>query len=149
MADRSFDRDQDATAAGSDDPRVIRSVAVTVEDVVTALEANRSGDRGAVLRITPPFSGRMRARIHIADADGGYTGDVAPIHLDPDSLVVDVPAYPTADETAGAEIDVELRRQRHTERLTEWRETVSKQLRDELTVATDSGTVDVRVVALG
>ena len=41
----------------SDDPTVIRSLAVTADDVVAALEANERRDAAAVLRVTPPFSG--------------------------------------------------------------------------------------------
>jgi len=133
----------------SDDPGVIRSVAVTVGDVVAALEANRALDRGAVLRITPPFSGRMRARLHVVDE--ALEGETDSIHLDPDMLVTDVPAYPTADETA-AEMtsdDLESHRQRHTERIAAWRETVRGQLRNEIRFDHPSGSVDVQLLALG
>lgn len=146
MADRS-DRPERET----DDPRAIRSVAVTVDDVVAALEATRSANRNAVLRITPPFAGRMRARIHVAGGEGAYDGDAEPIHLDPDSLVTDVPDYPTADETVaeGSANDLETRRQRHTERVEAWRETVRQRLRTEITIETPSGTVDVQLHSLG
>lgn len=134
----------------SDDPGVIRSVAVTVDDVVTALEANASADRGAVLRITPPFSGRMRARIHVADDDGGYEGEPEPIHLDPADLVSDVPAYPTVDETVtDHEEDLETRRQRHTERVEAWRETVRKRLDEHVSVDHPAGRLDAQLYALG
>ena len=139
MADRRSDRE-------SDDPSVIRSVAVTVDDVVTALEANASADRGAVLRVTPPFSGRMRARIHVDDG-GSYEGDAEPIHLDPTALVEAVPPYPTADNADGD--DIEARRQRHTERLTEWRSTVRERLRERISIDHPSGTLDVQLHALG
>jgi len=144
MADRRSDRE-------SDDPGVIRSIAVTVDDVVTALEANASADRGAVLRVTPPFSGRMRARIHVDDG-GGYEGDAEPIHLDPTTLVEEVPAYPTADETSADNADsddIETRRQRHTERLAEWRSTVRERLRERISVDHPDGTLDVQLHALG
>ncbi|GAA0258711.1 hypothetical protein [Halobaculum roseum] len=52
------------------DPAVIRQLAVTADDVLAALEARDRGRREAVLRITPPFSGRMRARLHVAGAEG-------------------------------------------------------------------------------
>jgi len=144
MADRRSDRE-------SDDPGVIRSIAVTVDDVVTALEANASADRGAVLRVTPPFSGRMRARIHVDDG-GGYEGDAEPIHLDPTTLVEEVPAYPAADETSADNADsddIETRRQRHTERLAEWRSTVRERLRERISVDHPDGTLDVQLHALG
>jgi hypothetical protein len=58
----------------SPDPRRIESLSVTESDVIDALEAVARSDRDIVLRVTPPFSGRMRARIHdasVVDADGG------------------------------------------------------------------------------
>jgi len=101
MADSRSSTDSETIhSAGSLDPHEINSIAVTVSDVVAALEANRSADRGAVLRITPPFAGRMRARLHVAGGEGTYDGDAEPIHLDPEQLVDDVPEYPTADGTA-------------------------------------------------
>ena len=148
MANHRSDQDADSTSVGSADPQVIQAVAVHVQDVVTALEANRSANRGAVLRITPPFSGRMRARIHV-DSEGSYDGETPPIHIDPGTLVAEVPQYPTADETAADSEDVEAHRRRHTEALDAWRETVRERLRDETSLETTSGTVDVRVIALG
>ena len=146
MSNRRSDRE-------SNDPSVIRSVAVTVDDVVTALEANASADRGAVLRITPPFSGRMRARLHVDRADGGYAGEPEPIHLDPADLVGSVPAYPTADETAAdpavGDDDLETRRQRHTERVEAWRETVREGLCDRVSVDHPTGSLDAKLHALG
>lgn len=59
--------------SGAADPTVIRTVAVRSDDAVTALESNRRtgssrGDDGGrvILRVTPPFHGRMRARLHRA-----------------------------------------------------------------------------------
>ena len=46
-------------------PTVIRSVAVTTADVVAALETNETTSKRAVLRVLPPFNGRMRARLHL------------------------------------------------------------------------------------
>jgi len=145
MADRRSDRE-------SSDPHAIRSIAVTVDDVVTALEANASTDRGAVLRVTPPFSGRMRARIHVASVDGSYEGEAEPIHLNPATLVEAVPAYPTADETvdeAASDEDLETRRKRHTERVEAWRETVRDRLRERISVDHPAGTLEVQLHTLG
>ncbi|MEA1929984.1 MAG: hypothetical protein U9O06_00320 [Euryarchaeota archaeon] len=145
MADRRSDRE-------SSDPAVIRSIAVTVDDVVTTLEANASADREAVLRVTPPFSGRMRARIHVATIGGDYEGEAEPIHLDPATLVAEVPTYPTADETAAEQAanddDIEARRQRHTERVEAWRETVRNRLRERISVDHSTGTLEVQLHAL-
>jgi len=131
-------------------PTAIRSLAVTVADVITALEANCSVDRGAVLRITPPFAGRMRARIHVAGGEGDYEGETEPIHLDPAALVDDIPAYPTADETAAADAEAhESHRRRHTERVEQWRETVGDRLRERTTIDHPAGSLDVRLAWLG
>ena len=138
-----------SSAAGSPDPHVIDSIAVTVGDVVAALEANRSANRGAVLRITPPFAGRMRARLHVAGGEGVYDGDSEPIHIDPELLVERVPAYPTADDTADPSDDPAAHRRRHTDRLEAWRETVSQRLCEEVTITHDSEALDMRVLQLG
>lgn len=51
---------------GESDPAAVESIAVTREDLVTAYEhALRGGEGRAVLRLTPPFHARMRARIHV------------------------------------------------------------------------------------
>jgi hypothetical protein len=113
------------TSEGST-PSVVRVVTVTTEDAVAALEANLRRSRGLVLRLTPPFHGRQRARLHrptpadddarsvapASDADeeeegggadarspGGWRADDA-VHLDPAALFTDAPPYPEVDETA-------------------------------------------------
>jgi hypothetical protein len=113
--------DADATS-----PTRIRSLAVTTTDVVDALEARVRRQRRIVLRVTPPFSGRMRARIHDAgvvdeadtetsadhdagpnaeydteagaDHDAGHSA-ASPLSLPPERFVDAPPAYPTVDET--------------------------------------------------
>lgn len=130
-------------AVPSGDPRTVRTIAVTADDVVAALEANERGRRPdrTVLRITPPFSGRMRARIHV-EQDIEY-GDPAPVHVPPADLVADPPAFPTPDDTedelrADPEVEYapERHRRRHERAVEDWREAV----RDSLV-----GTVDLRV----
>lgn len=138
----------------SDDPTAIRSVAVQRDDLVTAVEANERGDAGAVLRVTPPFSGRMRARIHRAGADGA-AGDPEPIHFEPAALVTSVPAYPDPDGTEDAlrESDDpytrERHRERHAERVEAWRETVGDRIRDRVTVRVGTEPHQVEVTLLG
>lgn len=142
----------DPAHPSGDDPKAIRSIAVTVDDVVTALEANLRTDRNAVLRITPPFYGRMRARIHVAGSEGTYEGPT-PIHIDPATLVDPIPPYPTADDTAAelskAELNSEQHRRRHTERLDDWRATVRARLVEETTITTTAGPAEIAVLALG
>ncbi|ACM57090.1 hypothetical protein [Halorubrum lacusprofundi] len=157
----------DDDSAASDDPGRIRSIAVHRDDVSTALEATLRSDREVVLRVTPPFSGRMRARLHNlgpggsgsspeavtnADDEEGSDGDPAPIHVDPRDLVVDVPPYPEVDETMAndPDADLEARRKQHTEAVESWREAVRESVVDAVELdAGDRSTVEVDVVALG
>lgn len=86
---------------GSDDPRRIRSLAVTAEDVVDAFVYTRENPGTAVLRATPPFHGRMRARLHVYHvADDRLTGAV---HVAPAALLADavVGRYPTFADVSG------------------------------------------------
>lgn len=150
MADSRSSTDSETThSAGSLDPHEINSIAVTVSDVVAALEANRSADRGAVLRITPPFAGRMRARLHVAGGEGTYDGDAEPIHLDPEQLVDDVPEYPTADGTADPTESSESHRRRHTARVEAWRESVRERLREEITASHAGESLTMQLLSLG
>lgn len=149
----------------SDDPRAITSLAVTADDVVTALEARRQRDRPVVLRVTPPFSGRMRARIHVAETgrpgDSGRGeqsgGDPAPIHVDPEALVDgDTPPYPrpagTEDQLRSdpdVEYTVDRHHERHRERVASWRERVRDHFVSETEIETPDGPVRVDLAMLG
>ena len=143
----------DSDGPTSTDPHVIRSVAVTVDDIVTALEANHRTDRTAVLRITPPFNGRMRARIHIAGGEGEYaTASIEPIHIDPETFVDTVPAYPEVDETAEQLVSgysVEKHYETHTKAVSAWREAVTTELVDSIDLVISTGTHSVSVAYLG
>jgi len=139
-------------------PDRIRSIAVHREDVASALEATLRSDREVVLRVTPPFSGRMRARLHALDADtpddrgGSESGDApAPIRVDPRTLVADVPPYPEADETAAdhPDADVETRRELHAEAVESWRERVRGSVASVVEIAAGDETREVDVTALG
>jgi hypothetical protein len=137
---------------GSDDPTTIRSLAVTADDVVTALEAHQRADRPAVLRVTPPFAGRMRARLHLVGGEGGYDGGAAPLHIHPAAFVdSDVDTVPLVDETEDelrqqGEYSVERHREFHEEAVDAWRESVRAGLvgRLELKTETTSHAVDVK-----
>lgn len=142
----------------SDDPRAIRAVAVHADDVVTALEATERG-REAVLRITAPFAGRVRARLHIVQAtepaDDGHGGP-APIRIPAQKLVTaDAPPYPRVDDTdpsmddSSTEYDVEAHHERHAAAIDGWREDVRGCFVDSVALATESGPHRVRVSVLG
>ena len=141
----------------SDDPTVIRGLAVHTDDVVSALEANASRDVRAVLRVTPPFTGRMRARLHVAGAEGSYDTHPEPLHVPPERLVGDdAPAYPTPDRTEDqlrsdpeAAYTPEDHREYHARRVEEWRERVRGHVRERATIPTPDGPHEVRVTTLG
>lgn len=138
----------------SDDPTVVRTLAVTTDDVVTGVEARRNG-RPVVLRVTPPFTARMRARIHLDT--GTYETTPEPLHVDPRDLLADsAPAYPDPDET-GAELrgdpeesyTTDRHHERHAAAVDEWRETVRDHLVEAVTVETPSGHRRISVRTLG
>ncbi|WP_318569498.1 hypothetical protein [Salinigranum marinum] len=143
-----FDR---RTEHGSDDPGAIRSIAVTVDDVVTALEARQRGDTEAVLRVTPPFAGRMRARLHVVSGEGASDGGAEPIHFRPERFVdPDVSSVPTVDETADelrarGEYSVDDHRAFHADVVESWRETVREALVEQVTVETAAASHAVTV----
>lgn len=147
---------EETSGVTSDDPRVIRSLAVTTEDVVTALEANHRRDAGAVLRVTPPFAPRMRARLHRAGTEGDYPDGPRPIHVDPATLIRTVPAFPTPDDTERAlrtdpdvDYSAERHRDRHVERVEQWRETLRERVVESVTLSLPDGDHEVVVKALG
>lgn len=137
------------------DPAAIESIAVSAQDLIAALEANRTTDRTAVLRVTPPFSGRMRARLHVDRGD--YDTDPRPLHVTPAALLAeDAPAYPrpadTEDELRAdpdAEYTVDRHRDRHESAVAAWRSEVLDAVRDVATVETPSGSTTVAVNVLG
>jgi hypothetical protein len=141
----------------SDDPTVIRVLAVHADDVVSALEANATRDARAVLRVTPPFAGRMRARLHLAGAEGGYDTAPKPLHVDPGRLVGDdAPAYPTPDRTEDElrsdperTYTPEAHRDYHARRVEAWRERIREHLSERAAVETPAGPHEVRVATLG
>lgn len=134
------------------DPTAIQCVVVTAADLVVALESNhRSAGEQTVLRITPPYSGRMRARLHVADSESQPR--TATVTLPPDSLVSDdCPSPPDPDDVGDALRDdptesytVDRHRERYSDALDEWRSTVSDYVVD----ATDpSGTGEECTISL-
>ncbi|GAA0505292.1 hypothetical protein SAMN04488066_10119 [Halorubrum aquaticum] len=147
--------DPDRSGEGTD-PTRIRSIAVHREDVANALEATLRTEKRVVLRVTPPYSGRMRARIHRVD-DASMDGSDGAIHVDAAAFLETVPPYPEVDETAAEfpDADVETRRERHAEAVAEWREAVREAVGGTVEIAIADGdtvgerTHEVDVVALG
>lgn len=148
------------------DPRALRAIAVHADDVLTALEARERGRRRTVLRVTPPLSGRKRARIHVAGGGGEdpqpaddsepavVPEPVRALHVPPRAFVEGVPPFPAVDDTedelrAAGEYSRERHRERHAEAVAEWRRTAADALVDHVTVATDGGDHEVRVAYLG
>lgn len=140
----------------SSDPSVVTLIAVTVEDVVAALETNATTSRQAVLRLTPPFSGRMRARLHVDQGEPSDPGP-EPVQVPPERLLADdAPGYPRPADTEDAlradpdvAYTVERHRQRHAEAVAEWRQSIPGVIRDRIMLETHDGPQQVTVTTLG
>ena len=155
--------------AGVTDPRDVRAIAVSTDDVVAAYEAHSRRSRRAVLRLTPPFSGRMRARLHVAESaeraaasTNGRPTDVddatGAVHVPPERLVDEtrVPDYPTADDTEDAirsnpdeTFSVDVHHDRHVEAVDAWRATVAEAIVESVDIRLSDGTHRVAVKRLG
>lgn len=129
---------------GHPDPTVVRSVAVTASDVVAALEARRRTGRRAVLRVTPPFSGRMRARLHVEGREGDYGEPPAPIHVHPARLVAGVSRYPDPSGTAEPPGPTDDRDPAAS--VEDWRAAVRDAIVDEVTLPGTDHRVAVKVL---
>lgn len=140
----------------SPDPTVVHTVVVTAGDLTSALETNRTSGEHAVLRLTPPFSGRMRARLHV-ELDGEYDQTPEPVHVEPRAFVDEsLPAYPrpadTEDELRAdpeQEYSVERHREYHAEAVEQWREQILDAVTSTATVETPTGPTTVDVSLLG
>lgn len=137
----------------SDDPTVIRTVVVTASDLVAALEANHETANGdAVLRITPPFSASMRARLHVQRECA--VGEPAPVCLRPQSLVDDAcPEPPEPDDVEDrlrADSAVSYTIARHQERyrtaLQQWRASVPDHVVEGVVLPATDRTVTVSIL---
>lgn len=134
----------------SADPTKLRSLAISADDLVAAVEATKEGTE-TVLRVTPPYSGRMRARLHVVQPDDPADET---LHLRPSSLLTaDAPPYPTADETADElraaddeTYTVERHRERHERRVAEWRESLPQYVADSVTPETVGHEVSVSLL---
>ena len=139
------------------DPTVIRSIAVSTEDLAAAVEFTRTSGDDVALRITPPFSGRMRARIHAGNRDDAGDPAPVPVYVPPARLLA--PSAPdilrppeTADRLRAdpAEIySVERHREYHAAALADWRRELLGAVSDRATIDTPAGETTVTVVVLG
>lgn len=136
------------------DPTNVRSLAVTVDDVVTAVQAREEG-RAAVLRATPPFHARMRARLHVDRDDADGDANAGAIHLDPRNLLdEETPSFPTPAETedrlraSDREYTPETHRELHREAVAEWRAAARDHVVDEVTLSTPDGPHTVAIKPL-
>jgi hypothetical protein len=137
------------------DPTQIRVLAVTVDDITSAIEANIRRDAEAVLRVTPPFSGRMRARLHRQGAEDDYE-EPTPLHIPPEQFVEAIPGFPSPDET-----EDELRtapevtytptrhRKRYQTAVEAWRRNLQESIVPSVRIETPDGRHEVRVAPLG
>ena len=140
----------------SGDPTDIGSIAVTDRDLVAALEMNRTSEQHAVLRLTPPFSGRMRARLHVEQGDE-YADEPEPIHVEPaDLLAGDAPTYPRPSDTEDLlradperQYSVERHHEYHTAAVAEWRQAVPESVRERVRLSVPDGVHEVSVTLLG
>ncbi|WP_312912215.1 hypothetical protein [Natronosalvus caseinilyticus] len=134
------------------DPTTVRSLAVTAEDVVNAFVYTRENPGQAVLRATPPFHGRMRARLHVYRVDDSpATGAV---HLEAAALLDDeiVAAYPTlaeVEQRLDGEASAETVREQRADALEAWAERARESILESATLETANGTHRVSVRTLG
>jgi len=132
------------------DPSVLRSLAVSAEDLLAAMEADARGGPRTVLRVTPPFSGRMRARLHVVQ--GSADGEA--IHIPPRTLVDDdAPPYLTPDETADelrsradVSYSVDRHREYHERQIEAWRTALLDHVVESVTLPEADGEIAVSLL---
>ncbi|WP_245835273.1 hypothetical protein [Natronolimnobius baerhuensis] len=134
------------------DPSAIRSLAVSPDDVVNAYIYTQENPGEAVLRVTPPFHGRMRARLHVYRVDDTHM--TGALHIRPAELIADdvVDAYPRLEdtvETSVDETDTERLRERHADSHEQWRESAMTAIVETITLETPAGPQQVSIKRLG
>lgn len=136
---------------GSDDPTAIRSLAVSPEDAADAYAYGRENPGEAVLRITPPFHGRMRARLHVYRVDDTHA--TGAVHVPPADVIADdvVAAYPDLEDELDDATDAEADRirTRHAEAVDDWRDRAADAIVESVRLETDDGSHEVAVKPLG
>ena len=150
-----YPSDKHQPMPGSSDPTDITAIAVRHDDMVAAFEANERGtERQTVLRVTPPYSGRMRARLH-REGNESYEPGADAIHVRPATLLSEPPALPHPDETEDQlrsdpdqTYTTASHRALHERRLEEWREEIVRRFVDTvaLDLANKTHTVDLVVI---
>lgn len=148
----------------------IRSIAVTGEDVVNAFIYTRENPGRGVVRIVPPFHGRMRARLHVYQLDD--SPDTGAIHIEPKRLLEPdvVASYPSlerieasyrdergiesgADGETGTDhepgLDPERLRKRHADAIDSWRDDARTSIVSTITLEGTDGSHSVAVSVLG
>lgn len=138
---------------GTGDPRSIDVLVVTARELVTALETRLTTDREVVLRVTPPFSGRMRARLH--RVTGQPRSDPPPVHVSPEVLVPSAPPYPDATTTEDrlradpeAEYSIDRHHRCHRQAVREWRAAVPEAADERISLSADGRSIeaDLRIL---
>lgn len=133
------------------DPAAVETIVVKVDEIITAVEANERG-REAVLRVTAPFSARMRARLHVTQP--GDADDPAQLLIPPRTLLEDdCPPLPPSDDSAerlredsDEQYSIERHRDIHETALEEWRTSVPEHVVDRLAMAGIDDPVTVSVL---
>lgn len=133
------------------DPEIdaIRSIAVDPEAVVDAFIYTRENPGTAVLRVTPPFHGRMRARLHVfRDGPGTEAAYCRPTSLLPEEIVA---AYPSLEDVAGDpdDADPDERRSAHADAIEDWRRRAEEVIADETIIERGDDRVRVDITVLG
>ena len=134
------------------DPSAIRALAIHAEDLVAAIEANERETKRVVLRATPPYSGRMRARLHVVDEG---IDDDGTLHVQPETLLREsAPPFPTPDRTeddlrsdSSESYSVERHRTYHEQLVEEWRASLPEYVVDRVEVPAVGH--EVRIALLG
>ena len=133
-----------------DDPSVIRSLAVSPQDAVDAYIYSRENPGAAVLRVTPPFHGRMRARLHVYRVDD--TELTGAVHVSPAAVIDDevTADYPVFEEAIVDDTDATVRsRERHAEAVTAWQDRARESIVDAVTIELADGTHRVEIKRVG
>lgn len=134
-----------------DDPTTIRSLALAPEDVADAYAYTQENPGEAVLRVTPPFHGRMRARLHVYRRDD--TELTGAVHVSPgdvleDDVVADYPSLDAALEDADPD-ETDRIRKRHAEAVETWRDRARESIVDAVAIDTDAGPRLVEIKRVG